>query len=87
MYYLSLFILADDWSSIFGDFTKFGLGFISIVFDVFFMVQHYCMYRNALPQGYERVKGKEEIMPRKLWPPFNRKPDLSHSSSYQNGEI
>jgi len=45
-----MFLLAynyDDWSSVFGDFTKFGLGFISILFDVFFMVQHYGLYRNA----------------------------------------
>ena len=38
------FFLADDWKSIFGDFTKFGLGAISILFDVFFIVQHYCLY-------------------------------------------
>lgn len=36
----------DDWSSIFGNFTKFGLGLISILFDILFMVQHYCLYRN-----------------------------------------
>ena len=53
-----LHYFADDWSSIFGDFTKFGLGAISIVFDVFFMVQHYCLYR---PKGYkyEVVGGNE----------------------------
>jgi len=44
---LQMFLLAynnDDWDSIFGDFTKFGLGAISILFDVLFIVQHYCLY-------------------------------------------
>ena len=39
----------DDWSSIFGDPTKFGLGFFSVLFDVFFMLQHYVFYRGNLP--------------------------------------
>lgn len=37
----------DDWESIFGDLTKFGLGFFSIVFDIFFMIQHYILYRHS----------------------------------------
>ena len=41
---------ADDWGSIFGDPTKFGLGFFSILFDVLFMVQHYVLYRGN--RGY-----------------------------------
>lgn len=58
---LQMFLLAynnDDWNSIFGDFTKFGLGAISVMFDVFFMVQHYCLYR---PKGsnYEVVGGNQ----------------------------
>nr|CAD7596803.1 unnamed protein product [Timema genevievae] len=35
----------NDWDSIFGDPTKFGLGLFSVVFDIFFMVQHYILYR------------------------------------------
>lgn len=38
----------DDWYSIFGDPTKFGLGVFSVLFDVFFMVQHYILYRCVL---------------------------------------
>ncbi|XP_046422076.1 cystinosin homolog isoform X2 [Neodiprion virginianus] len=37
----------DDWDSIFGDPTKFGLGFFSVAFDIFFLVQHYVLYRHA----------------------------------------
>ncbi|XP_046422070.1 cystinosin homolog isoform X1 [Neodiprion virginianus] len=36
----------DDWDSIFGDPTKFGLGFFSVAFDIFFLVQHYVLYRD-----------------------------------------
>nr|CAD7460858.1 unnamed protein product [Timema tahoe] len=38
----------NDWDSIFGDPTKFGLGLFSVVFDIFFMVQHYILYRLVL---------------------------------------
>ncbi|XP_003424835.1 cystinosin homolog isoform X1 [Nasonia vitripennis] len=37
----------DDWESIFGDPTKFGLGFFSVAFDIFFLVQHYVLYRHT----------------------------------------
>ncbi|XP_078536070.1 cystinosin isoform X2 [Lissotriton helveticus] len=36
----------DEWTLIFGDPTKFGLGLFSIVFDIVFMVQHYCLYSH-----------------------------------------
>lgn len=36
----------NDWESIFGDPTKFGLGLFSVVFDIFFIIQHYVLYRH-----------------------------------------
>ncbi|KAJ8374678.1 hypothetical protein SKAU_G00052580 [Synaphobranchus kaupii] len=36
----------DEWELIFGDPTKFGLGIFTIVFNVVFIVQHYCLYRR-----------------------------------------
>ncbi|XP_055848767.1 cystinosin homolog isoform X1 [Episyrphus balteatus] len=45
----------DDWVSIFGDPTKFGLGLFSVLFDIFFMLQHYVFYRNLQP--YEFIPG------------------------------
>lgn len=45
--------LQDDWSGLTGNPVKLGLGNISIVFDVMFIVQHYWLYRNT--QG-----GKDE---------------------------
>jgi cystinosin len=46
---LQMFLLSinyDDWSSIFGSPTKFGLGLFSILFDLLFIVQHYVLYRS-----------------------------------------
>jgi cystinosin len=40
----------SQFSLIFGDPTKFGLGLFSILFDLLFIVQHYCLYRENL--GY-----------------------------------
>lgn len=39
----------NDWQSIFGDPTKFGLGLFSVLFDIVFIVQHYVLYRNQAP--------------------------------------
>ncbi|XP_026751508.1 cystinosin homolog isoform X3 [Galleria mellonella] len=47
----------NDWVSFFGDATKFGLGLFSLVFDVFFILQHYVFYRNANEKKYN-VNGK-----------------------------
>ncbi|XP_024946889.1 cystinosin homolog isoform X2 [Cephus cinctus] len=45
----------DDWESIFGDPTKFGLGFFSVAFDIFFIIQHYVLYRDR--QEYMKLPG------------------------------
>ena len=37
--------LQGDWSGILGNPVKFGLGNVSIFFDIIFMVQHYILYR------------------------------------------
>ena len=43
----------DDWSGISGDPVKFGLGLISIIFDVIFMVQHFILYPDSHERGSE----------------------------------
>ncbi|KAF9429054.1 hypothetical protein BGZ76_001915 [Entomortierella beljakovae] len=40
--------ISGDWSGISGDPVKFGLGFLSILFDLVFMTQHYILYRNRV---------------------------------------
>uniref|UniRef100_A0A8D3CGU0 Cystinosin n=2 Tax=Scophthalmus maximus TaxID=52904 RepID=A0A8D3CGU0_SCOMX len=53
----------DEWGLIFGDPTKFGLGLFSMVFDILFMMQHYCLYRQPqyvnMPQN-EDVAGQTD---------------------------
>jgi len=39
--------VSGDWSGIQGDPVKFGLGFTSMVADVVFMAQHYCLFRGG----------------------------------------
>lgn len=46
----------NDWDSIVGDPTKFGLGLFSIVFDVIFIIQHYVLYR------YNKSEVDDEIL-------------------------
>lgn len=49
---LQMFLISynyDDWISIFGDPTKFGLGAFSIFFDLIFMFQHYVLFRGRQP--------------------------------------
>ena len=46
--------LQGDWSGVTGNPVKFGLGQISIIFDLLFMVQHYILYRGAEEDGLER---------------------------------
>lgn len=43
-----MFVLAynyDDWGSILGSPTKFGLGLVTIIYDIIFMIQHYILYK------------------------------------------
>ncbi|PVD23877.1 hypothetical protein C0Q70_17151 [Pomacea canaliculata] len=59
---LQMFLLSynsDDWGSIFGDPTKFGLGFFSILFDILFIVQHYCLYHGR--DAYQVIGEEKEI--------------------------
>ncbi|XP_059384729.1 cystinosin-like [Carassius carassius] len=49
----------DKWKFIFGDPTKFGLGVLSIFFDVVFIIQHYCLYRNRQPM-YQDLNDQNE---------------------------
>lgn len=39
--------LQHDWTGITGNPVKFGLGNITIVFDVIFFLQHYVFYRDS----------------------------------------
>jgi uncharacterized protein with PQ loop repeat len=58
---LQMFILAynyDDWTSLFGDPTKFGVGVFSILTDFIVMWQHYVLYGAKEKDG----KNAERVM-------------------------
>ena len=38
--------LQGDWSGVIGNPVKFGLGNITIIFDIVFMLQHFVLYRK-----------------------------------------
>ncbi|KAL9184989.1 hypothetical protein ACHAXT_002766 [Thalassiosira profunda] len=42
--------LPHSWTGIVGNPAKFGLGLVSIFFDIIFMIQHYVLYRNPPPR-------------------------------------
>ncbi|XP_068174906.1 cystinosin isoform X1 [Antennarius striatus] len=48
----------DEWKLIFGDPTKFGLGLLSVFFDVLFMTQHYCLYWK--PPEYNAIQEEQD---------------------------
>nr|XP_034191082.1 cystinosin homolog isoform X1 [Osmia lignaria]XP_034191083.1 cystinosin homolog isoform X1 [Osmia lignaria]XP_034191085.1 cystinosin homolog isoform X1 [Osmia lignaria]XP_034191086.1 cystinosin homolog isoform X1 [Osmia lignaria] len=50
----------DDWESIFGDPTKFGLGFFSVAFDIFFILQHYVFYRDRQNARSNEILHRQE---------------------------
>lgn len=49
---------SDEWGLVFGDPTKFGLGLFSVVFDILFITQHYCLYQK--PPQYEVISEQRE---------------------------
>ena len=48
-----LFSYLDDWTSIFGDPTKFGIGMLGIFFCAFIVFQHFVLYRKSWMKKYE----------------------------------
>jgi len=56
----------DNWAGVIGDPVKFGLGFLSMAFDVIFMVQHYILYRHKteLPKLPEEEENEGLIQSR-----------------------
>jgi cystinosin len=51
------------WGGVVGDPIKFALGFVSMVFDVIFMIQHYCLFtdRNERKSSYDVASAGENV--------------------------
>lgn len=45
--------IQHDWSGVTGNPVKFFLGNVSMLYDLLFMGQHYCLYRDNSPHGDE----------------------------------
>ncbi|KAG0197799.1 hypothetical protein BGX28_008706, partial [Mortierella sp. GBA30] len=63
--------ISGDWSGISGDLVKFGLGSLSIVFDLIFIVQHYILYRDRT--DYDNSIGNQASESQGLLQPETRK--------------
>eukprot|EP01024_Parvocaulis_polyphysoides_P001439 TRINITY_DN10383_c1_g1_i1.p1 TRINITY_DN10383_c1_g1~~TRINITY_DN10383_c1_g1_i1.p1 ORF type:complete len:378 (-),score=46.01 TRINITY_DN10383_c1_g1_i1:246-1280(-) len=50
----------NDWNNFTGNPVKFGLGLISIFFDVIFMLQHYVFYKNSSGVKIQAVSSENE---------------------------
>ncbi|KAF6093177.1 cystinosin, lysosomal cystine transporter [Phyllostomus discolor] len=55
----------DQWTLIFGDPTKFGLGIFSILFDIVFFIQHFCLYRRK--PGLQAAPTGSDSHPKQDW--------------------
>lgn len=61
---LQMFLLSynsNDWSSFFGDPTKFGLGLFSICFDIVFILQHYVWYGGEEEKEEGEATGETDV--------------------------
>ncbi|XP_012868798.1 PREDICTED: cystinosin isoform X1 [Dipodomys ordii] len=64
----------NQWTLIFGDPTKFGLGIFSIFFDVIFFIQHFLLYKKKSgpqaaftdPDSHTRPNGTLSLQPKAL---------------------
>jgi len=55
--------LQNDWTGLTGNPVKFGLGNITIVFDVIFFLQHYVFYRDSKTQRVDDEVDDGEWVP------------------------
>ena len=87
-------INTGDWTPFYGDFVKTGLGFLSIAFDIIFMIQHYILYRKNNKEYYAKLRETRKLsMYEEMWESFktkflsrfrkNRQQEQQHS---ENGE-
>jgi len=60
-------LLEGDWSGVTGNPVKFGLGNVSLIFDIIFIIQHYVLY------GYtDQDQGQDSVEEGPLLPSAER---------------
>ena len=50
-------VIADDWSEFTGNIPKLGLAILSVIYNLIFIVQHYCIYPK---RTYRKLSEDEE---------------------------
>ncbi|KAF8933770.1 hypothetical protein BGZ52_006788 [Haplosporangium bisporale] len=73
--------ISGDWSGISGDPVKFGLGFVSIMFDIIFITQHYILYRNRDDFYVPLSKVESERERQALLTPTTQYSSTNHTSN------
>ncbi|KAF7564653.1 cystinosin [Pyrenophora tritici-repentis] len=58
--------LENDWGGVTGNPVKFGLGNITIVFDIIFMIQHYVLYRHVEKNKEEDEEERQRLVGNEL---------------------
>ena len=53
---------AHDWSAITGNFVKVALGFVSMIFDIIFFIQHYVLYSLSAEFHHLPDFGSESLL-------------------------
>ena len=51
----------DDWTSFFGNPTKFGIALVTYIFDIIFILQHYVCYHDTRKEETKRNDGYHNI--------------------------
>uniref|UniRef100_A0A0K0EGQ7 Cystinosin n=1 Tax=Strongyloides stercoralis TaxID=6248 RepID=A0A0K0EGQ7_STRER len=71
----------NDWTGFYGNPVKFGLGLVSMIFDIVFMIQHYFLYRNINERDieYTGIDGTNDNISTVISSPS--------TNSNQNGEM
>ncbi|XP_014093036.1 cystinosin homolog isoform X1 [Bactrocera oleae] len=52
----------NDWVSIFGSVTKFGMGLFTVLFDILFILQHYVFYRHSQQLSISTITNATEVV-------------------------
>lgn len=73
----------DDWISIFGNFTKFGLGIISIAFDILFVIQHYVLYKEHRESPLEEAAVPGPVISQSIISASRIEPEIATQTSDQ----
>ncbi|KAL9656206.1 hypothetical protein ABK040_007823 [Willaertia magna] len=85
-------INSGDWSPFYGDFVKTGLGFLSMGFDIIFIVQHYILYRKNNKKYHEELKAKQTEKPilqvifESVWMKITKRKKIEEEEHLEEGE-